>query len=56
VVVLEAMKMLHTLNAAGPGIVAEVRVVPGDQVATNQVLVTFEAASEPSVDASEVSG
>jgi acetyl/propionyl-CoA carboxylase alpha subunit len=56
VVVLEAMKMLHTLNAAGPGIVAEVRVSPGDQVAGNQVLVTFEAPSEPAVDSSEVSG
>ena len=41
-VVLEAMKMLHTLTAGGPGVVAEVRVRPGDQVETNQILVTFE--------------
>ena len=41
VVVLEAMKMLHTLTAAGPGVVAEVRVAAGDQVVSQQVLVTF---------------
>jgi len=41
-VVIEAMKMLHTLTAGGPGVVAEVRVGPGDQVETNQILVTFE--------------
>jgi acetyl/propionyl-CoA carboxylase alpha subunit len=40
-VVIEAMKMLHTLSAAGPGVVAEVRVGAGDQVQSNQVLVTF---------------
>ncbi len=42
VVVIEAMKMLHTLTAGGPGMVADVRVAPGDQVETNQILVTFE--------------
>jgi len=41
VVVIEAMKMLHTLSAAGAGTVDEVRVAPGDQVQSNQVLVTF---------------
>ncbi len=41
VVVIEAMKMLHTLAASGPGAVDEVRVAPGDQVAGDQVLVTF---------------
>jgi len=46
VVVIEAMKMLHTLTAAGPGIVAEIRVAPGEQVVTNQVLVTFETPIE----------
>jgi acetyl/propionyl-CoA carboxylase alpha subunit len=46
VVVIEAMKMLHTLTAAGPGTVEEVRVAVGDQVASNQVLVTFAAASD----------
>ena len=43
VVVIEAMKMLHTLAAAGPGTVDEVRVSVGDQVASNQILVTFVA-------------
>ncbi len=42
VVVIEAMKMLHALRAAGSGIVAEVRVAPGDQTETHQVLITFE--------------
>jgi 3-methylcrotonyl-CoA carboxylase alpha subunit len=46
-VVLEAMKMLHTLTAAGPGIVDEVRVSVGDHVARNQVLVTFEPVGTP---------
>ena len=41
VVVLEAMKMLHSLTAAGGGIVDEVRVAPGDQVSSKQVLITF---------------
>ena len=42
IVVIEAMKMLHTLTAGGPGVVAEVRVTPGEQVATNQILITFQ--------------
>ncbi len=42
VVVIEAMKMLHSLKAAGPGVVGEVRVAPGDNVETNQILITFE--------------
>jgi propionyl-CoA carboxylase alpha chain len=41
-VVIEAMKMLHTLTGGGPGVIAEVRIAAGDQVETNQVLVTFE--------------
>ena len=41
VVVIEAMKMLHSLAAAGAGRVDEVRIVPGDQVVSHQVLVTF---------------
>ena len=40
------MKMLHTLTAGGPGVVAEVRVAPGDQVETNQILITFETSEE----------
>jgi biotin carboxyl carrier protein len=43
VIVLEAMKMLHTLTAVGAGTVDEVRVEVGRQVESNQVLVTFEA-------------
>ena len=42
VVIIEAMKMLHTLVAAGSGLVDEVRVSPGDTVMTDQVLVTFQ--------------
>ncbi|MEO1062435.1 MAG: biotin carboxylase N-terminal domain-containing protein [Actinomycetota bacterium] len=42
-VVVEAMKMLHSLAAAGPGTVDEVRVAVGDQLASNQILVTFHA-------------
>ncbi|MDG2304971.1 MAG: biotin carboxylase N-terminal domain-containing protein [Candidatus Binatia bacterium] len=41
-VVIEAMKMLHSLAATGPGCVAEVRVAVADQVVSHQVLVTFE--------------
>jgi 3-methylcrotonyl-CoA carboxylase alpha subunit len=41
VVVIEAMKMLHSLTAGGGGVVDEVRVAPGDQVSGKQVLITF---------------
>ena len=41
-VVIEAMKMLHTLNSPIDATVAEVTVAVGDQVAGNQPLVTFE--------------
>ena len=41
-VVIEAMKMLHTLTSPIDGTVAEVTVAIGDQVASQQVLVTFE--------------
>ena len=41
VVVLEAMKMLHSLGAHGAGTVGEVRCAPGDAVEANQVLVSF---------------
>ena len=43
-VVIEAMKMLHSLRASGASTIAEVRVAPGDQIATGEVLVTFAAA------------
>ena len=42
VVVVEAMKMLHSLAAHGAGTVNEIRCAPGDAVEANQVLVTFE--------------
>lgn len=42
VVIIEAMKMLHTLSAVGSGLVDEIRVSPGDTVMTDQVLVTFQ--------------
>ncbi len=38
-VVVEAMKMEHSIRAAGPGIVSELRVAVGDQVEARQVLV-----------------
>jgi acetyl/propionyl-CoA carboxylase alpha subunit len=40
-VVIEAMKMLHTLTAEGAGIVASVCVSAGQQVGSGEVLVTF---------------
>jgi 3-methylcrotonyl-CoA carboxylase alpha subunit/geranyl-CoA carboxylase alpha subunit len=42
--VLESMKLEHALAAARDGIVKSVHVTPGQQAATMQVLVTFEAA------------
>ncbi|NIO58610.1 MAG: hypothetical protein GTO33_04510, partial [Acidobacteria bacterium] len=45
-VVIEAMKMLHSLPADGAGTVAAVHVAVGDQVATNQVLITFEGPAK----------
>jgi propionyl-CoA carboxylase alpha chain len=42
VVVLEAMKMEHTVAAAVDGVLAELRVGPGDQVGTGQVLAVVE--------------
>ncbi len=47
-VVIEAMKMLHTLTAPAAGTVAQVTVAPGDHVTSQQVLVTFEAETEAS--------
>ncbi len=44
VVVVEAMKMLHSLSAHGAGTVADVRCAAGDAVEANQVLVSFVGA------------
>jgi acetyl/propionyl-CoA carboxylase alpha subunit len=41
-VVLEAMKMEHTVVAPVDGVVAEIAVAPGDQVDTGQVLAVVE--------------
>ncbi len=41
-VVLEAMKMEHTIRASGSATVTEVRVAAGDQVDARQVLVVLE--------------
>ena len=50
-VVIEAMKMLHTLTSPVDGIVDEVTDDVGDQVASHHVLVTFtDPRSGPEVD------
>ncbi len=43
-VVLEAMKMEHTLRANGTGIVSQVQCAPGQQVDVNDLLVAVEPA------------
>ena len=43
-VVLEAMKMEHTLRAGGTGTVEQIRCAPGDQVDVGDVLVVIEPA------------
>ncbi|RMH83831.1 MAG: ATP-grasp domain-containing protein [Actinomyces sp.] len=47
VVVIEAMKMLHSLTAPGAARVAEVRVAPGDTVESGRVLVVL---ADPDAD------
>jgi biotin carboxyl carrier protein len=44
VVVVEAMKMEHTLRATTGGIVSDVPVHVGDRVALNQLLAAIEPA------------
>ncbi|HEY2195567.1 MAG TPA: biotin carboxylase N-terminal domain-containing protein [Actinomycetospora sp.] len=51
-VVLEAMKMEHTVAAPVDGVVGELHVAPGDQVETRQVLAVVEDAAEPEEAAS----
>jgi 3-methylcrotonyl-CoA carboxylase alpha subunit/geranyl-CoA carboxylase alpha subunit len=41
--VIESMKLEHSLAAARDGVVKTIHVQPGQQAATSQVLVTFEA-------------
>ncbi len=43
-VVLEAMKMEHTVNASSDGTVTSVTVIEGDQVETGRVLVVIDSA------------
>ena len=45
-VVLEAMKMEHTVAAPVDGVVGEMHVAPGDQVETRQVLAVVEEPEE----------
>jgi biotin carboxyl carrier protein len=42
VVVVEAMKMEHTLRASTDGVVTELRAQVGDRVALNQLLAVIE--------------
>ncbi len=44
-VVLEAMKMEHTMRAPYDGVIAELRVEPGTQVETGDILVVVEPES-----------
>jgi propionyl-CoA carboxylase alpha chain len=46
-IVLEAMKMQHTVLAPAGGVVAEVRVKEGEQVTVGQVLAVMETETEP---------
>jgi biotin carboxyl carrier protein len=52
-VVLEAMKMEHTVTAPVDGVVAAIAVRPGDQVETGQVLAVVE---EPGAEQAEAGG
>jgi propionyl-CoA carboxylase alpha chain len=46
-IVLEAMKMEHAVNAGADGTVVEVDVAVGDQVETGRILVVVEADGDP---------
>jgi biotin carboxyl carrier protein len=48
-VVLEAMKMEHTLRAPHDGVVKEISNKVGDQVETNDVLIVVEPQAVPSI-------
>ena len=51
VLVLEAMKMQHTVTAPATGVVSEIDVEPGDQVASGAVLAVVSAG--PATDETE---
>ena len=46
VLVLEAMKMQHTVTAPHDGTVTEINVEPGSQVASGEVLAVVAGATE----------
>jgi propionyl-CoA carboxylase alpha chain len=46
IVVLEAMKMQHTITAPTAGLVAELNVSPGQQLETGAVLAVIEGEDE----------
>ena len=46
VLVLEAMKMQHTVAAPHAGTVTEIEIQPGAQVAAGEVLAVVEAVEE----------
>ncbi|MGA8257871.1 MAG: biotin/lipoyl-containing protein, partial [Nocardioides sp.] len=48
VLVLEAMKMQHTVSAPTAGVVTEINVKPGTQVAAGEVLAVVEEEGDPS--------
>jgi acetyl-CoA/propionyl-CoA carboxylase biotin carboxyl carrier protein len=45
--VVEAMKMEHAITAPVDGVVTELHVGPGQQVALDEVLVTVMASARP---------
>jgi propionyl-CoA carboxylase alpha chain len=56
-VVLEAMKMEHTVHAASAGAVTEVNVAEGDQVETGRVMVVIDSeAADPDEGGSDEGG
>jgi propionyl-CoA carboxylase alpha chain len=50
VVVIEAMKMEHTIGAAGDGTVAEILVDVGRQVDLDQVIAVIKSDDEEGAD------
>jgi acetyl/propionyl-CoA carboxylase alpha subunit len=53
VIVIEAMKMLHSLTARGAGVVKQVHARVGDSVDSNQTLVSYESAEADGIDEGE---
>jgi propionyl-CoA carboxylase alpha chain len=53
VLVLEAMKMQHTVTAPGAGTVSELDVRPGDQVASGEVLAVVSPGATDEDDSTD---